>query len=792
MTLPAVILRHRVLACLGLLAGSLGAQSTPSADTVPAGPAEPTVVLPAFVIEEETPNPYQSNQALSASRVATSIQDIPQTISVVTSDFLKDTMSTRMLDAAKYITPVVESTLPVGGDRYMIRGFQVSHEFIDGTEISGQDGYSASLPNFNIERIEIIKGPNAILVPGGSPGGQFNPITKSPIIGKDQSSVSMDWAQYGTTSVSTDLNRIVNDDMAVRLVAAYWDNDGYTRGYFRTGYLLAPSFAWQLSDNHKLNVKAEFMQNRETTLVGLPIDPSVGSDDYAFIARGLPRDFSFGNDQDFRHRATERLTVELLSNLGNHVTSRLQFMANHVVREDQGGTSAAIAGIPVTRNPTTGKYEPGITWSVDQSGPTAVPSSTPSPIPDPSTWLFTRNNGAVDLFYTEGHFRNDYAAKFEEEWFNSTTIAGVSANYSRVQFKAYPAAARPSILASDLDSITFPDRVWPQPSLAAGGGNRTGRQQDLQLFVYENLGLLDDRILLSGGVSRYFGNLQRIDDTGLPPAITDPDYSLSTTAKTLGLVVKPIEGVSLFYSFNSSGGTMPSSLNPGTYGSSFRAAAGEQDEFGVKLNLFEDRLTASVAYFDISQQNYAVPNSDYYTLVAQGRQAEADLLPNPLYLDLNSKGWEAEFAWAVNKNLTLIGNFTSFEIRQPITEVRVRAVPDQNGAIYADYQFGEGALSGFGVNIGIDYKGDVVGENATGYTTSTPLPGDVFVPNQPTFLVDARTLVNLGFSYKSEQWTSRLQFNNVLDKDYILAAGSRTAAVPGNPFNVKASFTYKF
>ena len=777
-----------LLGWLGLAAASVSAQTVPS---TPPG-TESTVVLPAFVIEEDSLNPYQSNQALSASRVATSIQDIPQTISVVTSNFLKDSMSERMLDAAKYITPVVESTLPVGGDRYMIRGFQVSHEFVDGAEISGQDGYSASLPGYNIDRIEIIKGPNAILVPGGSPGGQFNPITKSPIIGKNQSSVTMDWAQYGTTGVSTDLNRVVNDDIATRLVAAYWDNDGYTRGYFRTGYLIAPSVAWQLSDDHKLVVKAEFMQNRETTLVGLPIDPSVGSDDYAVIARGLPRDFSFGNEQDFRHRGTERLTVELLSNLGDHVTSRLQFMANHVVREDHGGTSAAIAGIPVTRNPSTGKYEPGVVWSVNQTGANAVPSSTPYTIPDPSAWVFNRNNGAVDLFYTEGHFRNDYAMKFEESAFNSTTIAGVSANYSRVQFKAYPAAARPAVPANDLGSITYPAYNWPQPSLTAGGGNRTGRQQDLQLFVYENLGLLNDRLLLSGGVSRFFGNLQRIDNTGLPPAISFPDYSLSTTAKTLGVVVKPIEGVSVFYSFNSSGGTMPSSLNPGTYGPSFRAASGEQNEFGVKLNLFEDRLTASFAVFDISQQNYAVPNSDYYTLVAQGRQAEADRLPNPLYLDLNSEGWEMEFAYAVNKNLTILGNYTSFEIRQPITEVRVRAVPDKNGAIYADYQFSEGPLSGFGVNIGIDYKGDVVGENATGYTTIKPLAGDVFVPNQPTFKVAARTLVNLGFSYKTEAWTTRVQVNNVLDKDYILAAGSRTAAVPGNPLNLKASFTYTF
>jgi len=143
-----------------------------------------------------------------------SILDIPQTVSVITSDFLQDSMSVRMLDAAKYVTPVVESTLPIGGDRYTIRGFQVSHEFIDGMVISGEDGYSMSLAPYNIDRIEIIKGPNAILVPGGAPGGQFNPITKSPIM-KDQQSATLELSQYFGNAISTDINRVISQKKGI-------------------------------------------------------------------------------------------------------------------------------------------------------------------------------------------------------------------------------------------------------------------------------------------------------------------------------------------------------------------------------------------------------------------------------------------------------------------------------------------------------------------------------------------------------------------------------------------------
>jgi iron complex outermembrane recepter protein len=772
----------------------LGAAAFASAQTNSPSKKEEIVNLPTFTITETQENPYRSRQALSSSRVAMDVQDIPQTISVLTSDFMQDSMSLRILDAAKYITPVVESTLPIGGDRYMMRGFQVSHEFVDGAEISGQDGYSASLMPYNIERVEIIKGPNAILIPGGSPGGQFNPITKSPV-GKNQSSATLELAQYYGNAVSIDANRVLskNDSsIAARLVAAYWNSDGYAKNQFRTGYMIAPSFSWQLSPAHKLIIKGEFMQNREAIIGGLPIDPSIGSDGYARIVTGLPRDWTFGDHSDFRHRATERITMELLSNLNDHVTSRLQLMANHVVREDTGGMGAAIAGLSVTRNPNTGKYEPGTVWALDQSGSTAIATSTNPGLPAPSSYVFSRTTNSVDLFYNELHFRNDYAAKFEQENFKSTTIAGLAANASKVQFKIYANASRPSVPVTALDSITYPAWNYAQPTATNGGGNRTGKQQDLQMFIYESLSTLQDRLILSGGVSRFFGSLDRVDSTGIPPANTFPHYGLSTTAKSYGVVVKPVKNVSVFYSYNSSGGTMPSSLNPGTYGPTFRAASGDQKEFGVKTTWLEGRLTASFAHFTIAQQNYPVPNSDYYTLIALGKIAEANALQNPLYLNLNSKGWEFEGQFAVTKNLFILGNYTSFKMRQPITNVRVRAVPDRNGGIYADYRFDAGSLKGFGVNIGVDFKSDVVGENATGYTTTKPLPNGTFVPNQPTFLVAGRTLVNLGFSYRAKDWTARLQVNNATDKDYILAAGSRTSAVPGDPRNLKFSVTYKY
>ena len=744
---------------------NLLAQGTPTASA-----EEPSIKMDDFTVVEKSPNPYQASQAVSGSRIAMAIQNIPQTVSVVTSELIQDSLGQKILDVAKYVTPIVESTLPFGGDRYMVRGFQVSHEFIDGVEISGADGYSMSMAQYNIDRVEIIKGPNAILVPGGSPGGQMNPITKAPIQ-KDQSSVTLELAQYMGNAVSADVNRVINAKRgaAVRVVAAAWRNEGYIKNQYRNGYMVAPSFCMNLAEGHKLVVKSEFLQNRETNLGGLPIDPLVGSNDYAYIARGLPRNWSFGNDDDSRHRTTERITAELFSTLSEHISSRLQLTADEVRRIDVGGTGAALKGISTPRDAATGLYTP-----------------VAANISAPSTWVFSRNNGKVDLHYYEWHLKNDYSMKFENTWVKSATVAGYSLNSSKVHFISYPAAPRGDVANNNLSAITYPAYAFPLPA-GTNGTNRTAMQKDAQAFIYENASFFKEMFSLSAGLSRYRGTLDRLDNSGVG-ANPYPHYKLLDTAKTLGAVYKPIKELSLFYGFNTSGGTMPGALNAGTYAPSLRVADGSQHEFGLKTSALNGRLTASVSHFDIKQKNYAVPNSEYYTLVAQGVVVPNDF-PTTLYLDLNSKGYEFEGSFSVDKNLTILGNYTTFEMRQPVTNVRVRAVPDHAGGIYVDYRFDTGALKGFGFNLGADYKSDVVGENATGYTQTAKPP---FIANQPTFKIAGRSVVNVGIAYRAKDWTARVSIANAFDKDYILAAGSRTSAVVADPRNIRGSITYKF
>jgi iron complex outermembrane receptor protein len=105
----------------------------------------------------------------------------------------------------------------------------------------------------------------------------------------------------------------------------------------------------------------------------------------------------------------------------------------------RSAVAAAAASIP-----STGLYEPGVNWTTTANADgTVTPVKTAVPVTDPSTWIYTRNNGLVDLDYLEAHIKNDYAAKFDTDLFSSTTIAGFAGNSSKVHYKSWVPAARP-------------------------------------------------------------------------------------------------------------------------------------------------------------------------------------------------------------------------------------------------------------------------------------------------------------------------------------------------------------
>lgn len=755
----------------------LWAQTAPTTPTT----KESATVLPKFEIRESPGNPYQSEKALSTSRVAIPIQDIAQTVSVVTGEFIEDSQAERMLDAAKYVTPVTESTLPMGGDRYNLRGFQISAQFEDGLVIASADGYSMALAPYNIERLEIVKGPNAILIPGGgSPGGVINAITKSPRF-KNEGTFNVTAAEFLGSNVNLDVDRVFGDrnQVAGRAVAAYWKSDGYTDFKFRAGHLFAPSLSWLVGARSKLTVKGFFLVNREANLNGLPLDPSVGSDDNARLLPGLPRNYNWNSDQGLRRRVEERLSAELQTQLSRTISSRLFVMANHAIRDDNGGLGALFApssgplGSSGTNNlggawhPLTGKWVPGFTYSINKEG---VVTSRAVDAPGP---ILTRGSLTNYLEFDEFHFKNDYIFAWNRDDLNSTTSAGFGGNYSQFRWKSVGQTS------SSIDLTNLAARTDPPFIINTVRIDKKGWMKDGQVYAHERLTLFRKRLILVASLSRYYGRLTRTDSTKYP-VITAPTVTGRSTDGSYGLIFKPVPALSFFYGLNHTGGALPATIQAGSVAQNFLVQVGSQQELGVKLAMFDNRLTASLVRFDIAQSNVPYPNPDLFL---------NPKAPPLLYTDLISKGWEFEASYALGKRFTLMGNAMVMEAHDPLG-ITPRGTPKRAGAVYVDYRFTTGALSGFGVNFGADFKGRAPGDTPNGFTIAKDV--GIFVPNQPTFWVASRTIANLGLSYRQGPWVVRLTIKNLFDKEYIQAAGSRTVLFVGDPRNFTASCSYKF
>jgi outer membrane receptor protein involved in Fe transport len=215
-----------------LLSLPLGAQETPP----PVSGTTETITLSPFEVSSERDTGYVATNTLAGSRLNTSLFDTPASISVMTRDFLDDI-------GALNVTQAMEFALSAGNDigggnanvgattgnglidndfNFQIRGYRratQTRDFFD-TIISG-DG-------FNLDRIDIARGPNSILFGIGGPGGIVNVTPKRARLDADVTDVSFVTGSWGLNRGSLDVNRsLANGRFAARVNLMMQGADGY-------------------------------------------------------------------------------------------------------------------------------------------------------------------------------------------------------------------------------------------------------------------------------------------------------------------------------------------------------------------------------------------------------------------------------------------------------------------------------------------------------------------------------------------------------------------------------------
>jgi iron complex outermembrane receptor protein len=748
---------------LAAFAGWLAASTAVEAQS-PA-PAGEVVKLSAFEVSGQAPNRYQASEATSGGRLRTAIFDSPQTINVVTDALLKDVGATRILDALKYIPGVTESTIPNGLDRITVRGFQTDGAIVDGFNFDANQG---NLDPILIERIEVVKGPNAILSPTGSPGGTINNVTKKPLFVAARHSVKAEYGAFDAGAVEIDSTGRIGDaksKFAYRLVGAVRDYDNYWGNTKVQRQVLAPSLSWQVGPSSKLTVQADYSNSLSGLYLGIPIDPSSSPTTTARLLAGVsPTAAAYADDQWRRDRRAIYRAF-FTSDLTEHLSVRVAVRQAYLYFATTQLNFSAINGEGGARDPRTGLWTPGFIYG---PGPTFTPS--PAPVPSRS---FNRGGTISEVRDTRRNFQNDWVYSRTFADIKTTTSAGFA--YTR----RFPNGAQ-TVYAENITNtpLNFDAIVLgPYTNLRTLNTYNGLFELTRQYYANESLSAFNERVIISGGISRLFVR-NRTEDY-----IPGRRWTYITNEKNTvnyGVVVKPIKAVSLFYGHSENASPVSTSLSPaGTPDFS----VGSQDEIGARTRLLENRLQIGVTYFKIEQNAFSIPNPANLAVPP----------PNPpaplLFSDRQAKGWELEGTFEIAKGFTLIGNYTNFTNRDP-NNVPFRGTAEKSAAAWARYEFQNAELKGFNVSIGANWLDKRPGDAASGLTAaSTPTN---LIPNLPSFYLPARTLVDLSFGYVRGPWTYQANIDNVFDNKALMASISRTFVYAGPGINFRASATFKF
>src|SRR5262245_12627076 len=224
------VLRTSVLGFLSLVAG----YAAESRNNVPT--TEETLMLSPFEVREDEDKGYLATSAQSGTRLRSELKDIPASISVVTKDFMNDigarnledlltyTMNTEVGGISGNFSESVSGALANGSGEMNYDGaFQ---SVTPGTRVRGlttadqtREFFLSSVPldGYNVERVEISRGPNAMLFGLGSPAGIINSSLIKGDLRKTKTSLQYRTDQYGSYRGSFDHNQmLIRDKLAVR------------------------------------------------------------------------------------------------------------------------------------------------------------------------------------------------------------------------------------------------------------------------------------------------------------------------------------------------------------------------------------------------------------------------------------------------------------------------------------------------------------------------------------------------------------------------------------------------
>jgi len=699
-------------------------QADPAADSDPASDSPDTLRI--LVPGERSRDDYYVPDASTGTRTPTPVLEIPQSLQVIPRQVLDDQQATELDDALRNVSGASVSSTEGRGFQINLRGFEGVPVFRDGFRLySPNDNGDAAGQGFpemaNVERIEVLRGPASVLFGQSEPGGSVNVISKKPLE-QPFYDVALQAGNRGFVRPQVDISGPLNEDNSLlyRLNAVYQREDGFRDFDQETErFFIAPTLSWSLSDRTDLTVQLEYLDDER------PFDPGL-------VALGdgvaeIPRDRILGEPDD-------RISSEFITlgyTLEHHFSDRWTLRNGFRYLSDRDDVSATLSF--------------------------------------PFIGGLNEATGDLNRVFAEQTVENDTLAlqtnvvgEFATGSIDHTLLIGADLARYRLESDSFTVFFPPSvqvpinIFNPVYGAVPRPDRLdTPTSSQAID-------TDSLQVYVQDQMELLDNLILVAGV------NYETVTQTTATTRFgntTEANLSETAWSPRVGLIYQPIDTLSLYANYSRS--FFPSAAVT-IDGDPLQPEEGEGFEVGLKTELFDSRLLATLAYFNLTKQNIATPDPiDPQFSVATGEQ--------------RSQGIELDVTGEILPGWNLIASYSYIDAE--ISEDnrfevgnRLPGVAEHSASLWTTYEIQSGHLAGLGVGLGVNWVGDRAGDL------------------QNSFELDSYFLTNAAISYRRDNWRFGLNVENLFDVTYIEGTPrTRTRGIqPGDPFTILGSIRYEF
>ena len=275
---------------------------------------------------------YNSDYSFSASKIALKNMEVPQAITTVTKELIADKGVTRLGDVVKNVSGVTQTSFY---NNYAIRGVTQQASYRESRLMNGMVTshiFFSQPMMMNVERVEVIKGPASMTFSSTDAGGSINIITKKPLK-TNRKEVSLSVGSYQTVVGALDFTGPLNKSKTLlyRLNLGYENGKSFRDLQFKKAYMIAPTIAYV--PNEKTNISFEFVMSNNSNRLdrGQPIFKANPGDRPALTS--TPITYAIGAINDIN----KTLDLNFMGNLTHKFTDNLSInMAymKHIWNED--------------------------------------------------------------------------------------------------------------------------------------------------------------------------------------------------------------------------------------------------------------------------------------------------------------------------------------------------------------------------------------------------------------------------------------------------------------------------